>query len=79
MAKFLLLVIVLLGVCWWLISQRKKQDNPNGSRSANQADERIAERIVVCAQCRLHVPESESIAHEGRHYCCDEHRQRGPA
>jgi hypothetical protein len=25
------------------------------------------------------VPESDSIASEGRHYCCEEHRKRGIA
>jgi membrane protein implicated in regulation of membrane protease activity len=75
MAKFFLLVIVLLLVFWWLFSQRKKPTDA----SSQQASTPTGERIVVCAQCQLHVPESESIVYEGRHYCCDEHRQRGPA
>ena len=75
MAKLFLLVIALLLVVWWLVSQRGKPADP-GTRKASP---KVEERIVVCAQCHLHVPESESITHEGRHYCCDEHRLRGPA
>jgi hypothetical protein len=74
MAKIFLLVIVLLVVFWWFITQRNKPTDPGSQQSSAHA----SERIVVCAQCQLHVPESESICHEGRHYCCDEHRQRGP-
>ena len=75
MAKLFLLVIALLLVFWWLVAQRRKPTDTDSQRSSNPT----GERIVVCAQCHLHVPESESIAHDGQHYCCDEHRQRGPA
>jgi uncharacterized protein len=33
--------------------------------------------MVTCAHCHLNVPESESVASDGQHYCCDEHRQLG--
>ncbi|WP_459874038.1 PP0621 family protein [Halomonas shantousis] len=42
-----------------------------------------SERMVRCAYCRLHLPESESIHHEALTFCCREHRARflehGPA
>jgi uncharacterized protein len=31
--------------------------------------------MVRCAYCGLHVPQSESVVVDGRHYCGDEHRQ----
>lgn len=35
-----------------------------------------AENMVRCAQCGLHLPEAEAIAHEGRHFCCEAHRRQ---
>lgn len=72
--KYLLLILILALIVWFLVRQRKSR----GDRSGAETRERIAENIVVCAHCRLRVPESESIEHEGRHYCCDEHRRLGP-
>ncbi len=69
--KYLLLILILVLIVWFLARQRKGRDD----RPGDAPRERIAENIVVCAHCRLRIPESESIRHEGRHYCCDEHRR----
>lgn len=37
------------------------------------------ERMVACAHCGVHIPESESLASLGSHYCSEEHRRLGPA
>lgn len=70
MMKLFLLIAVLAFVVWFLAGQRKKR--PDG-----KAQSGTTENIVVCAHCRLHVPESESIPFDGRHYCCEEHRKLG--
>jgi uncharacterized protein len=31
--------------------------------------------MVSCAQCGVHLPESEAIQKDGKHYCCEEHRK----
>ncbi|GMU49811.1 MAG: hypothetical protein KJZ92_06180 [Rhodocyclaceae bacterium] len=40
---------------------------------------RAAERMVVCARCGVHLPESEAIDGDGGRFCCEEHRRLGPA
>ena len=34
-----------------------------------------ANNMVRCAECGLHLPESEAIAYQGKHFCCQEHRR----
>lgn len=33
------------------------------------------EDMVRCAQCGVHLPKSESLLSQGKHYCSDEHRR----
>lgn len=73
MAKFLLLILILFLVFWFVFRQRNSQDD----QTKNQRSSSTAENIVVCAHCHLRIPESESLYSEGRHYCCEEHRQLG--
>lgn len=75
--KFLLLLSVLAIVIWFWLGRRKNPTGSAGSRTAPGAEKNIAENIVVCAHCHLHVPESEAILAEGRHYCCEAHRKLG--
>jgi uncharacterized protein len=72
MAKILLLILALLLVYWVFSSRRKGRQPENDEKPA-----RAAENIVVCAHCQLRVPESDSVAFDGRHYCCEAHRQLG--
>ncbi len=32
--------------------------------------------MVRCAQCGLHLPESEATSDQGLHFCCEEHRRQ---
>jgi len=72
MAKIILLILALLLVYWVFSSRRKGRQPVNDDKP-----EKMAEKIVVCAHCQLHVPESESVVFDGRHYCCEEHRRLG--
>ncbi|MDX9944394.1 MAG: PP0621 family protein [Azonexus sp.] len=67
--KVVLLVLVLLAAYWLFWGRRGGDPKESGKHVAG------TEKMVVCAYCRLHIPQGESIASEGRHYCCDEHRQ----
>lgn len=75
--KFLLLLAVLAIVIWYWLGRRNTPTGSADARTPPGAAKNITENIVVCAHCHLHVPESESIQAEGRHYCCEEHRKLG--
>ncbi|NWG32477.1 MAG: hypothetical protein HXY29_13435 [Rhodocyclaceae bacterium] len=75
MSKLLLLLAVLAVIVWLLTRQRRA--DARGPEAAPSP--RPAEKMVACARCGVHLPESEAVVCEGRHYCCDEHRLLGPA
>jgi uncharacterized protein len=35
-----------------------------------------AKNMVRCAQCGLHLPESEAVAYHGQYFCCEDHRRQ---
>jgi uncharacterized protein len=73
MSKLLLLLAILAFVVWLLVRQRKADTHGEAPKP------RPAEKMVTCAHCGVHLPESEAVSFEGRHYCSAEHRQQGPA
>lgn len=72
MLKYLLLVLLIIFVLRaWQKRSSTQVDSPRR--------EMPPERMVVCAQCGVHMPLSDSIAEGGNHYCCEVHRRTGPA
>jgi len=43
-------------------------------RNAPPQDHPVAEDMVRCSQCGVHLPKSESITIGGRYFCSVEHR-----
>ncbi|MDO9601877.1 MAG: PP0621 family protein [Rhodocyclaceae bacterium] len=74
MFKVILLILAILLVYWFFWGQRKK--NP-ADTSADKSAPASPEKMVICAHCQLHVPESECVMADGRHYCSDEHARLG--
>lgn len=70
MLKYLLL-IALAAIVWWSWQKRTR----SGAELPRQ--EKPVERMVACAHCGVHLPESDSLAGGGRYYCCEAHRQAG--
>lgn len=67
MSRLLFLLAVIVVVYLLLRSFRKqapRQDAPP-----------VAEEMVRCAQCGVHLPKSESILAGGSYYCSDAHRR----
>ncbi len=60
MARILLL-IVLIGLIYWVVKQVIASANakPQNNSDTNP-DEKLSEKIVQCSRCGLHVPETES-------------------
>lgn len=71
MAKFLLLILLAIVVS--LIWRNAKQRAADSAKRAARAT--APERIVACAFCGVHVPESEAVSDDGRMFCGESHRQ----
>lgn len=66
MSRLLFLVALVALVYWVLKSYRRAPRKPSATEEA--------EDMVSCAQCGVHLPKSESIRADGKHYCSDAHR-----
>lgn len=62
----LLLIIAIAAVIYLLIRSYRKK--------APQQDKTIAEDMVRCAQCGVHLPKGESVVENGQFFCSVEHR-----
>ena len=67
-----LLLFALLGTVWFLIAKRRPVSSERNSPAAN-----AEEKMLTCAFCSVHFPESDGvIGADAQAYCCEEHRQR---
>ncbi|PTD95467.1 PP0621 family protein [Pseudothauera lacus] len=74
----ILIFILLLIVVWWL--RRALQGfraRRAGRPSAEGRRTPAAERMVACAHCGVHVPESEGVREGAEFFCCAAHRRLG--
>lgn len=74
-AKLLLFLLVLFGI---YLLRRVLQRPPGGASGAERPAGRAeaqAERMIECAHCGVHVPESEAVTGNGASFCCEAHRQ----
>ena len=67
MLKYLLLLILAL-VVWW--AWKKRAELPPAADTPP-----LPERMVRCAQCGVHLPESDALADGDRHFCNEAHRR----
>ena len=75
MAKFLLLLAVLIVV--YLIVSRMRRDAGPPEATRRPPAVPTAEDMVRCAVCGVNLPRSESFTSRGRFYCSDDHRRLG--
>ena len=71
MGKYLLLIAGVL-VVYWIVRSRLRRRNNNAARQ----DKPVADDMVRCADCGVHVPRGESLVVRGQFYCCEAHRSR---
>jgi uncharacterized protein len=78
--NLLIFLLVLVGI-YWLRRQFKPPADRGGQGPADPGARpgASAERMVECAHCGLHIPESEALIGGGEPYCCEAHRREGPA
>jgi uncharacterized protein len=72
MGQFLRLVIILIGL--WLVLTIIKR--ALASRRKPPPDKPAVSKMVACAHCGVHIPESEAVHDGDRRYCCEEHRRK---
>ena len=65
-----LILVMLLG--WIGFTLFKKIINPTESNKVSSDSE---QKIVACAVCDTHIPESEAIIQNGKTYCSKEHSE----
>lgn len=81
------LLILLFVVGQWLAKALRRVDARPADRAAGQqadtssrragaAGTRLAEPMVRCMECGVHVPKSESVVAAGQPFCCEEHARR---
>jgi uncharacterized protein len=72
LAKIVLVVLGLLLAYWLLRGYRRHIERDNAPPAG------AAEDMVRCERCGVHLPRSESVAAQGKHYCSVEHREQQP-
>lgn len=77
--KYLLLLVVVVGVLAWLSASRRGRMGGEG-RAAERAAKRPQTAVMLaCAHCGVHLPKSEALFDAGgRPYCGEAHRLAGP-
>lgn len=68
-----LFFFILVGVVVYFMLKRGQRPLANRTTTAPP----VAEAMVQCARCRIHVPLSDSLAVGDQRYCCEEHRRLG--
>ena len=75
--KYLLVLVVVVIVLWLTLRSHRKTPAPPGARRAARRGE--PDRMVACAHCGVHLPQSDALSDAGgRPYCSDPHRLAGP-
>lgn len=80
MAKFLLVIAVVI-VIYLLVRSSRKQGAAPASRTDADANDgkygasRLGEDMVRCGVCGVHLPTSEAVASRGDYFCSKEHLQ----
>lgn len=70
MGQFLRLIIILIGL--WLVLTIIKR--ALASRRKPPPDKPAVAKMVACAHCGVHIPESEAIRDGDRYFCSEKHR-----
>lgn len=71
--KFLIVVVVVVGLLWWLLARPRKTRVRSGTPAAPVVP------FVSCAHCGVHLPSGDALRDGAQAYCCDAHRRAGPS
>jgi uncharacterized protein len=75
MMKFLVVLLVVVGMGWWLLGRRG--GTPPVHRRRGKAAPKVM-AMVECAHCGVHLPSSDAVFDGATPYCGEPHRLAGP-
>ncbi|GIK11293.1 MAG: hypothetical protein BroJett001_33590 [Chloroflexota bacterium] len=70
-----LILLLFLGFLAYLVF--KGYQRAASRRTGDSSRPKASERMVACAHCGVHLPESEALEGNGGRFCCEEHRRLG--
>lgn len=78
----ILKIVVLLFAVWLLSlivrsSLRRIQRDVESKNAPRRQSTQVAQQMVPCARCGVHVPRADAVVRDGKEYCSPEHA-RGP-
>ncbi|MDH3327551.1 MAG: PP0621 family protein [Gammaproteobacteria bacterium] len=69
-------LITVVAVIWlvWFFFKRFQQNLINRKQAAVKSNNTVSS-VKKCAECGVHVPESEALEHNGLYYCSASHKK----
>jgi len=74
--KFVITALAVVFLLWLLFGRARKSRREPPSAAPPRAP--VAEGMLACAHCGVHLPASESLRLGSQAYCCAAHRDAGP-
>lgn len=71
----LIIIIALVYVAWRLVKATLAQGRRTGPSATPDKDRERMERMLPCARCGVHVPESEALLHDDKAFCSQQHQR----
>ncbi len=72
-----LILLLFLGLLAYLVFKGFQRAAARRGEQARKPQ--VPERMVACARCGVHLPESEALEGDGGRFCSEEHRRLGAA
>lgn len=68
-----LFLLIIFAVLLYLVFTRSRRS----SEKREDVTPSVAETMIQCARCGLHLPQGEGLPDGDLYYCCEEHRRLG--
>lgn len=75
--KYVVAIVIVVGLLWVLRLQRRRNREPDSARPAAgvRQDTAGSTPMLRCAHCGVHLPGQDAVVVRGTAYCSDEHRR----
>lgn len=69
----LIIIVALVYLAWRLVKATLAQRG--GLTRTSGEDRQPGEKMLPCARCGVHVPQSEAFLHDGQAFCSQQHQR----